>query len=189
MMEGYLMERGQAMEELTARLKNKNLVKHCIAVEAIMRELAGHFGYDPEVWGLAGLLHDIDYDMTKDDPAKHSLLAAEILEGLGVDNEIIYAVKAHNGYHGIERKRKIDKALYCADPVSGLITAAALILPSKKLSDVDENFVLRRMDEKAFARGADREQIRSCSELGLTLEEFIAIALSAMKKVAEDLGL
>ena len=183
------MNRTKALDELKARITNNNLIKHSLAVEAIMRELAVLLRDNSELWGLAGLLHDIDYDRTANDPARHSILGAEILEYLEVDPEVEYAVKAHNGYHGIERKRKLDKALYCADPVSGLITAGALILPSKKLKDVTAEFILKRMNEKSFAKGADREQIKSCSELGLELEEFITVALNAMKKISGELGL
>jgi len=125
------MEREQALEELKARIENENLIKHSLAVEAIMKDLAFYFKEDIDKWGLAGLLHDIDCEKTAGDISKHSLVGAEILESLDIESSIIYAVKAHNDYHGIERKRKIDKALYCADPAAGLITAAALILPSK----------------------------------------------------------
>ncbi|MDQ2087285.1 HDIG domain-containing protein [Herbivorax sp. ANBcel31] len=183
------MEREQALLELKGRLKNENLIKHSLAVEAIMKDLAFYFKEDIDKWGLAGLLHDIDYDKTSDDPSKHSIVGAEILETLDVESSIIYAVKAHNGMHGIERKRKMDKALYCADPVSGLITASALILPSKKLEDVTVDFVLKRMNEKGFAKGADRDQIKSCEELDISLEKFIEIALDAMNKISEELGL
>lgn len=183
------MEREQALEELKGRLKNENLIKHSFAVEAIMKELAFYFKEDIDKWGIAGLLHDIDYDKTAGDPSKHSLVGAEILETLDVESSIVYAVKAHNDYHGIERKRKIDKALYCADPVSGLITAAALILPSKKLEDVTVEFIIKRINEKGFAKGANREQIKSCEQLGLSLEKFIEIALNAMKNISDDLGL
>lgn len=148
-----------------------------------MKDLAFYFKEDIDKWGLAGLLHDIDYDETADDPSRHSVVGAEILESLNVESSIIYAVKAHNEVHGMERKRKMDKALYCADPVSGLITASALILPSKKLEDVTVEFVLKRMNEKGFAKGANREQIKSCEELGLSVEEFVEIALNAMKKL------
>jgi len=158
-------------------------------VEAIMRELAGYFDKDVESWGLAGLLHDIDYERTADDPSKHSIVGAEILESLGIDNSIVYAVRAHNDYHGMERKRKMDKALFCADPVSGLITAAALILPSKKLQDVSVEFIMNRFGEKGFARGANRDNIKKCDELGLTLEQFIEISLNAMKNISFELGL
>ncbi|MCX8129299.1 MAG: HDIG domain-containing protein [Clostridia bacterium] len=183
------MERIEALKELKSRLTNNNLIKHSLAVEAIMRELASYFREDGEKWGLAGLMHDIDYDNTAAEPSKHSILGAEILEELGVDEAIVYAVRAHNNYHGIERKRKMDKALYAADPVSGLITAAALILPSKKLDDVDVNFIMKRFSEKGFAKGANREQITSCKELGLDLEQFIGISLEAMKKISSELGL
>jgi len=183
------MEREQALKELKSRLKNENLIKHSLAVEAIMKDLAFYFKEDIDKWGLAGLLHDIDYDETADDPSRHSVVGAEILESLNVESSIIYAVKAHNEVHGMERKRKMDKALYCADPVSGLITASALILPSKKLEDVTVEFVLKRMNEKGFAKGANREEIKSCEELGLSVEEFVEIALNAMKKIADELGL
>ncbi|MCX7709890.1 MAG: HDIG domain-containing protein [Clostridia bacterium] len=183
------MERAQAFVELTGRLTNKNLIKHSLAVEAIMRDLAAYFKENEDKWGLAGLLHDIDYDKTASDPAKHSIIGADILETLGINDEIVYAVKAHNDYHGIERKRKIDKALFCADPVSGLITAAALILPSKKLEEVTVEFIMKRFNEKGFARGANREHIAKCDELGLSLEEFLEISLRAMKRISDDLGL
>ncbi|MCX7922143.1 MAG: HDIG domain-containing protein [Clostridia bacterium] len=183
------MERRHALEELKLRLTNKNLIKHSLAVEAIMKALAEHFKEDADKWGLAGLLHDIDYDKTANDPAEHSILGAEILEGLGIDEEIVYAVKSHNDYHGIPRNRRIDKALYSADPVSGLITAAALILPSKKLSEVTVEFIMKRINEKGFARGANRSQIKACEDFGLSLEEFISISLSAMQSISDDLGL
>jgi putative nucleotidyltransferase with HDIG domain len=188
-LEELCMERVKALVELKARITNSNLIKHSLAVEAIMKEMAVLMKDDAELWGLAGLLHDIDYEKTVNHPEWHSLLGAEILEDLDIDPDIVYAVKAHNSCHGIERKRKMDKALYCADPVSGLITAGALILPSKKLADVTTGFILKRMDEKSFAKGADRDQIRSCSELGLSLEEFIETALKAMKKISDELGL
>lgn len=183
------MERVQALDELKKMLTNKNLIKHSLAVEAIMEELARYFNEDAEEWGIAGLLHDIDYDKTAADPSRHSILGAEILEQLGVSSSIVYAVKAHNSYHGIERKRKIDKALYSADPVSGLITAGALILPSKKLEDVSVDFIMKRINEKSFAKGANRDQIKACQELGLTIEEFIGISLKAMKQISDELGL
>ena len=183
------MEREQALKELKGRLKSENLIKHSLAVEAIMKDLALYFKEDIDKWGLAGLLHDIDYDKTADDPSKHSIVGAEILETLNVESSIIYAVKAHNEMHGMERKRKMDKALYCADPVSGLIIASALILPSKKLEDVTVEFVLKRMNEKGFAKGANREQIKSCEELGISLEKFIEISLNAVKKISDELGL
>lgn len=183
------MNRNLALQEVQNRIKNKNLIKHSLAVEAIMQELAEHFGQDTEKWGLSGLLHDIDYENTAEDPSRHSLEGAEILAGLGVEGDIIHAVKVHNSYHGLSRDSMMDKALYCADPVSGLVTAGALIRPSKNLDEVSAEFILKRFNEKGFARGANREQIQACSELDLTLEEFIEIAVRAMKKIKTDLGL
>lgn len=183
------MERSKALEELKGRLKNKNLLKHSYAVEAIMRELAQYLKEDVDKWGIAGLLHDIDYEKTASAPEKHGMVGGDILEILGVDDEIVYAVRSHNECIGLERKRKIDKALFSADPVSGLITAAALILPSKKLADVSVEFIMKRFNEKGFARGANRVNIAKCNELELELEQFIGIALEAMKKISDELGL
>lgn len=125
------MNREQAYELLTQYLKTQNLINHSLAVEAVMRRLARHFNEDEELWGLAGLLHDIDYDQTKDDPDKHSLMGAEILEKQGLPGELVYAVKVHNERHGLPRKTRLDKALYATDPLTGLIVAGALIRPEK----------------------------------------------------------
>ena len=183
------MTRDEAYALLKENLHNKNLIKHCLAVEAVMRKLADYFSEDREKWGLAGLLHDIDYDQTASEPEKHSLLGGEMLEEIGLDEEIIYAVKAHNAIHGLPRLKLIDKALYASDPLTGLIVAAALIHPDKKLSSIDTDFVLNRYGEKSFARGADRDIIASCSEMGLELEEFISLSLEAMQKISKELGL
>jgi len=183
------MDRERALAELKARLVTKNLIKHSLAVEAIMRKLAAYFQEDIELWGLAGLLHDIDYDKAGSDPEKHGLVGAEILDGLNVDHTVIYAIKAHNPKTGIVRRRKIDKALYCTDPLSGLITACALILPDKKLEGVTTEFVIKKFTEKSFAKGANREQIMTCEEIGLSLEKFIDLGLEAMKSIHEDLEL
>jgi putative nucleotidyltransferase with HDIG domain len=184
------MTRDEALAEVTKRVANKNLVKHMLAVEAIMGELAARFGEDSAQWRLAGLVHDIDYDQTATEPDRHGLVSAEILEQLGVEPEVVYAVKAHNGDRlGVPRQRRLDKALYAADPLSGLIVAAALIHPAKKLSRIDADFVLNRYGEKGFARGANRPQIAVCHELGLELREFIALGLAGMQKSSDELGL
>lgn len=183
------MNRQEALQLLKEYLKTKNLVKHCLAVEVVMRRLARHLGEDEELWGLAGLLHDIDYDMTKDNPEQHSIKGAEILAERGLPDELVYAVKVHNEMHGLPRKSRLDKALYATDPLTGLIVAAALIRPEKKLAAVDVPFLQKKFGEKAFARGANREQIQSCSELGLTLEEFLGLGLEAMQEIAGEMGL
>lgn len=183
------MNREEALKEITSRVSNKNLINHMIAVEAIMGGLAERLGEDKERWMLCGLLHDIDYEETMDTPEKHSIVGAEILEELALDEDIVYAVKVHNEIHGFERKSRMDKALWAADPLSGLITACALVMPDKKLENVTVDSVLKKMKKKDFAKGANREQIKSIEEIGLTLEEFIEIGLESMKKIAGEIGL
>ena len=183
------MTRDELVKEVEKRIKTKNLFKHILAVEAVMRRLARRLGEDEDRWGAAGLLHDIDYEETKDDPANHSLVSGKIAEELGFDAEIVDAVKAHNEAHGLPRETNMAKALYSCDPLTGLIVAAALISPEKKLSAIDTDFVLHRMGEKSFAKGANRNIIRSCTELGLSLEEFISLGLEAMQDIHEELGL
>lgn len=184
-----MMQREQALGLLKQNLTSENLFSHSLAVEAIMRGLAERLGEDVEKFGLAGLLHDIDYDVTAEDPQRHSLLGARILEENGLPEDIIYAVKVHNEMHGLERLSVLDKALYAADPVSGFITATALVRPDKQLAEVQVKSLKKRFKEKAFARGANREQMATCSELGLELDEFLAIALESMKKIAGELNL
>lgn len=184
------MKREEALNLLKENLKNQNLQKHCLAVEAVMRGVAEHFKEDAEKWGLCGLLHDIDYEKTKGEASVHSKEGAEMLRNLGIEEEICDAVLSHNEAHGIEPKTKMAKALFCIDPLTGLIVAATLVLPSKKINDLKAENVLRRFKEKAFARGANREIIKKCEEyLGLPLAEFIEIVLSSMQKISDELGL
>ncbi|MBU0492058.1 MAG: HDIG domain-containing protein [Chloroflexi bacterium] len=183
------MEREVAWQLVQDQVGNANLRKHMLATEAVMQALARHLGEDEALWGLAGLLHDIDYDETYEDPARHGLLGAEMLAERGVDPRIVQAVRAHNEMHGLPRETRLDMALYAVDPLTGLIIAAALIRKPKKLAPVTTEFILNRFKEKGFARGANREQIASCEELGLTLDEFVGIGLEAMQGIADDLGL
>lgn len=183
------MQRTAALNLLKAHLHDENHIKHSLAVEAIMQGIAARLGEDVEKYGLTGLLHDIDYDETGEDPQRHSLLGAQILEENGFPADLVYAVKVHNEMHGLERKSLLDKALYCCDPVSGFITAAALVRPDKQLAQVEMKSLKKRFKEKAFARGASREQMAACSEIGLELEEFLDISLTSMKDIAQELGL
>lgn len=184
-----MMTRDEAMVLLKSEVKQKNLIKHCIAVEVVMGRLAEHFSENVEKWALAGLLHDIDYDQTADDPARHSLIGSQLLAEKGLDEEIVYAVKVHNEVHGLPRKSRMDKALYASDPLTGLIVASALIHPAKKLHAIDTEFVVNRFKEKGFAKGVNREQIASCEEMGLSLQEFISLGLEAMQNAHAELGL
>ena len=181
------MTREEAMALLKKHVKNKNLRKHCIAVEAVMRQLAGRFGEDEELWGLAGLLHDLDYDETAKDMARHGYRSVEMLRDTDLPEEVFHAILAHPGH--VERETLMDKALYCSDPVTGLIVSAALIHPSKSLTPIDVRFLMNRFKEKHFAKGANREQIAACSELGMELEEFLGVSLEAMKGISKELGL
>lgn len=181
------MDRKQALKLVKERVSVQNLVKHMLAAEAIMRRLAQHFAQDEVKWSLAGLLHDIDYSETADSPERHGLVGAQLLEEMGVDPEIIHAVKAHADK--APRQSLMDKALYATDPLTGLIVASALIHPERKLASVTPEFVLNRFGEKSFARGADRDRIDSCREMGLERSEFIELGLQAMQGIADDLGL
>ena len=136
------------------------------------------------------LLHlNLDYEETKDDPDKHSILGAEMLEGLGFESDITQAVRSHNEMHGIAPETPMAKSLFCVDPLTGLIVAATLVLPSKKINELTVENILNRFKEKAFARGAKREIIAKCSDIGLSLEQFVDICLRAMQGISVDLGL
>lgn len=181
------MDREEALRLVKEKVKTKNLVKHMLAAEACMRHLARKLGGDEDLWGLAGLLHDLDYEFTKEDPERHGLMSADMLKDSDLPEDVIGAIKAHAGH--AERYTTMAKVLYAVDPLTGLIVAATLMHPQRSLEAVDTRFVLNRFKEKSFARGANRDQIRSCEELGLPLEEFISLCLEAMKGIREELGL
>lgn len=181
------MKREEAYSLITDKVKNKNLIKHMLATEACMKALAENFNEDKEAWGFAGLLHDYDYDETANDFANHGLVSAKILGEKGIDPEIVHAIKAHPGH--VERISKMDKSLYAADPLTGLIVACALMHPTKSLAGLDVKFISNRFKEKRFAAGANRDQISTCIELGIDLEKFIEICLKAMQGVSKELGL
>lgn len=184
------MSREEAFVLLKQHLGNENLIKHSLAVEAAMGALADHFGEDATEWSLAGLLHDVDYEQTKDQPEKHSLVGAEMLRKAGFSEELVESVKTHNEMHGQPPVGLMARALYCLDPLTGLIVAAALVLPNRRLKDLTAESVRKRFQEKSFARGADREIIMRCRDhLGLELDEFIDITLRAMQNIDRELGL
>jgi len=182
-----MMSREEALELVEERMSKKNLIKHVLAVEAIMRTLARRFDQGEEAWGLAGLLHDLDYEQTDDAPEEHGYKTVEILENADVTDEIRHAILAHVGH--VERESLMDKAIYCSDPVTGLIVASALMHPTKSLSGMDADFVGRRFSEKRFAAGADRDAISSCSDLGIELQDFLELSLNAMEGISQRLGL
>lgn len=182
-----VFNRETALSELKARVKNVNLLKHMYASEACLRRLAVHFRADEELWGLAGLVHDIDLEIVAGDMDRHAIEGAGILKELGAPAEITDAVLAHNNKKPPESV--LEKALFAADPLTGLIVACALMHPSKKISNLDKEFVLKRFKEKRFAAGASREQIKSAETLGISLDQFIVICLAGMTGVSGELGL
>jgi len=181
------MNRDEAIVLVKENVKTKNLRKHMYAAEACMRELAKRLGGDEDEWALAGLLHDLDYDQTVEDFPRHGHVTEELLRGRGLSPEIINAIKAHAEHAPISSD--MDLALYAVDPLTGLIVAAALMHPTKKLENVDVKFVMNRFKEKRFAAGANRDQIRKCENLDLSLEEFVEICLGAMQGISKELGL
>ncbi len=183
------MTRDDVLDSIQANVENENLINHMLATEAIMRALARRLGQDEEEWGLTGLLHDIDVELTENDMHSHSQLGADIAQELGATEEMARAILCHNESHGIHCETLLDKALFCADPLAGLIVATALVRPNKKLAGVKASSVMKRFGEKRFAAGANREQIATCSEIGFELDDFIALGLEAMQGIADELGL
>lgn len=183
------MTRKELLDSVNENVENKNLVKHMLATEAIMRALARRLGEDEEEWGLTGLLHDIDVELTGENMSTHSKLGADLARELGASEAMAHAILSHNEAHGVPRETKLDKALFCADPLTGLITAAALVRPDKKLAGLEAKSVLKRFKQKSFAAGANREQISQCSELELEFDEFVELGLEAMQGIADELGL
>jgi putative nucleotidyltransferase with HDIG domain len=182
-----VITREEALELVNTHLGKKNLVKHVLAVEAIMKALAVRYGGDPDVWGMAGLLHDLDYERTFEDPESHGSVTIDLLTGVDLPDEVRRAILAHCGKSA--RDTDMDRAIYAADPVTGLIVASALMHPSKSLAAMDAEFVGKRFREKRFAAGANREAIASCSELGLDLHEFLEISIDAMRSISTELEL
>lgn len=181
------MNRPEALELLKQHLKNKNLVKHCLAVEACMRAVAERLGQDPEPWGLAGILHDLDYEVTEKSPDLHTTETVRILREKGVAAPITHAVEAHAAK--VPCESPMDWAIYSIDPLTGLIIAATLMHPDKKLASIDLDFVKRRYKEKSFARGARREEIEECRNIPMGLDDFIGLCITAMQGISADLGL
>jgi putative nucleotidyltransferase with HDIG domain len=183
------LDRDSAWKLLTEYVKNDKLLKHSIAVEACMREYARKFGEDEEKWGVVGLLHDIDYELYPSFP-DHPIKGAGILRERGYPEDVVRAVLAHADHTGVERRTLMEKALYAVDELAGFVVAVALVKPGKSLSEVDPRSVRKKMKDKAFAAGVSREAItRGAEELGVDLDEHIAVVVEAMKKVADKLGL
>jgi len=152
-----------------------------------MRAMARKLNQDEEKWGLSGILHDLDYEITEKSPELHTTETVKILAEKGVDPEIIRTVQAHAGH--VECQNEMEWSIFSIDPLTGLIIAATLMHPSKKLKEVDLGFVKRRYKEKSFARGARREDIEQIENIGISLDDFISVCIEAMQGIDKDLGL
>jgi putative nucleotidyltransferase with HDIG domain len=183
------MNREDAWALLCEYTKNPGLRKHGLAVEAAMRAYARKYGEDEEKWAVVGLLHDFDYEIhpTVD---KHPQEGSKILRERGYPEDVIYAVLCHADHLELERKSLMDKAIYAVDELTGLITAVALVKPSKSLAEVDAPSVRKKMKDKAFARSVNRDDIvKGAAALGVDLDEHIAFVIEAMRPAAGELGL
>ena len=179
--------RDQAHDLVVEKIGVNNLLKHILAVEAGMRELAKYFNEDVDYWGLTGLLHDLDYNETKDDEKRHTYLTSEWLEDYHLPEDMLHAIHAHPGH--IPCETRLDWALYSVDPTTGFIVACALMHPDKKLASVDLEFMLRRFKEKRFAAGASREAMAACEHLDLELGRFLELVHAGMMTITKHLGL
>lgn len=187
--EQFGIGRKEALQLLDEYISNPNMIKHCLATEAVMRTLARNLGENEDKWGLAGLLHDLDVE-SQPDLGTHTRETVKVLSAKGIDPEIIDAIRMHNEKaHGEKRQTRFHHALAAGETVTGLVTATALVYPDKKLRSVKPKSVRKRFKEKAFAKGADRDIIRECELLGLEVNEFCNLALTAMQEIADELGL
>ena len=188
-----MITKNEALEILHAKMQSVNLRKHCYAVGAVMKALAKHFKEDEDKWEIVGILHDGDYEKTKDTPEKHTILMTQWLKEKKVeDKEILEAILSHNYSHTGNNppKNNLEWSLYCSDELTGLIVAVTLVRPEKKLEEVTLENILSKWSQKSFAAGVKREQIEMCEEkLGIKLNDFIQIALTAMQGISKELGL
>jgi len=182
-------DRSEAMTLLAEHTKNENLIKHALAVEAAMRHYAKLYGEDEALWGVVGLLHDFDYEEhpTLDE---HPFKGAEILRSKGYDESLVKAVLSHARHTQVPRETRLEKTLFAVDELSGMVTAVALVRPSKKLADVTVSSVKKKLKDKAFARALNREDILEGAEaLGVDLDTHIGHVITAMQGASADLGL
>ncbi len=184
-----MFSRSEALIFLDSHIQSENMRKHCLAAESVMRAIAMHLGKDEDEWGLAGLLHDIDIEITNADPYTHGPYAEKMLEGK-LSAEAIDAIVMHNEVAtGKERFTEFQHALAAGETITGLITATTLVYPDKKLASVKAKSITKRMKQKAFAASVKRENIMECEKIGIPINEFAQLALTAMQKISNELGL
>jgi putative nucleotidyltransferase with HDIG domain len=184
------MTRDEAWNHLRKYVKNEKMLYHSLSSEAVMRALARRLGRDVENWGLAGLLHDVDVEVTHADPSVHALKAEELLGDFNLDQEILDAIRMHNeeATH-MDRSTELQHALAAGETITGLIYATALVYPDRKIASVKPKSITKRMKEKAFAASVSRENIMECEKIGIPLPEFVEICLNAMKEIGPQIGL
>lgn len=184
------IDREGAISELRKHIQNPKTIVHSLAAEAVMRALAERLGEDEERWGLTGLLHDIDMEVTNGDPKVHALKAEELLADLNLEPEMLDAIRMHNDEAtGLPRTTLLQHALAAGETITGLIYATALVYPDRRIASVKYKSVRKRMKEKAFAASINRDHILECEEIGIPLDEFIQISVDAMREISDDIGL
>lgn len=184
------MTRDHAFELLKNYVKSDKMIIHSLSSEAVLKAIARRLGRDEDKYGLAGLLHDIDVEITNADPKTHGLKSAEILRENNIDDEIIDAISMHNEEAtGTERQTEFQFALAAGETITGLIYATALVYPDRKIENVKYKSVTKRMKEKAFAASVKRENILECEKIGIPLPEFVQISVDAMREISSEIGL
>jgi len=184
-----MISRQEAIELLETNVKAENMRKHCLASEAVLRGIARRLGKNEDEYGLAGLLHDIDVEITNADPKTHGPYAEKMLKGI-VTEDMLDAIVMHNEMAtGLPRTNTFQHALAAGETITGLITATTLVYPDKKLASVKPKSITKRMKQKAFAASVKRENILECEEIGIPLSEFAELSLNAMREISDELGL
>ena len=180
----------QAIDLLHKYISNEKMIFHCLASEAVMRGLARKLGRDEDQWGLAGLLHDLDVEVTHADALIHGTQTEVLLKDYNVDPDILDAIRMHNEYSaGKERSTEFQYALAAGETITGLIFATTYVYPDRKLTSVKPKSVVKRMKEKMFAATVKRENILECERIGIPIDQFAALAIEAMLPIADQIGL
>jgi len=185
-----MLSREKALELVHQYIENEKMIFHCLASEAVLRGLARRLGRDEEKWGLAGLMHDLDVEVTNADPAIHGTQTEVLLKDVEVDPEILDVIRMHNECSsGKMRTTEFQHALAAGETITGLIFATTYVYPDKKLTSVKPKSVVKRMKEKAFAASVKRENILECEKIGIPIDQFAEIAINSMIPIAEQIGL
>lgn len=184
------LTREKALELLRYYVKNEKMIFHCLASEAVMKGIAQKLGQDEEKWAMAGLLHDLDVEVTQADPLVHGTQTASLLKDYDVDPEILDAISMHNECSsGKERTTEFQHALAAGETITGLIFATTYVYPDRKLSSVKPKSVVKRMKERIFAASVKRENILECEKIGIPIDEFVALAINSMLPISSELSL